>query len=146
MSVRHTQTLEINDEDVPGLPELYPDRVLPAEASEYVKNIYDRFGEEGLVKERDRLLNKVEVAASYRRHGTVGQTLDKAKAYIEISNGSEKITSICRLATDLDKLQGYILEAQRLCGSEGKVSVILHLDEENWDKYGNYSDYIRRFE
>lgn len=141
MTVRHTQSMKVADEDVPGLPELYPEQHLHDSASIYAKGVFERHGIAGLEREIDRLLGKMDAARGCYRDGPMVVLLGTAseRKRIAIQRGRGDATS---LALELDGLQKRILEAQTRADPFGKASLILHVDEDKWESYASYQAYI----
>lgn len=138
MTCRHVQSLAVADADVPGLPELYADETIPADVSNYARQIAIHKGIDGLRNEAARLLRKIETASSLYRDGQVKAVLhasDPAAGRIAGLAARNDVGGICR---ELDALQTRIVTAQRMADPWGKASLVLHTSEEHWDRFDSY--------
>lgn len=147
MTCRHTQSIGVPDEDVPGLPEMYPDDDMPADVSLYARNIAEHLGVRGLAKEARRLVDKIETAASLLRDGTAVKIMlapnDPMGKRID---HSERVNDVVALAREVDLLQDRIVKAQRASDPFSRTSLVLHTDRKNWERYDSYVAYLDRFD
>lgn len=142
MTCRHTQSLEVADHDVPGLPEHYSNLEMPDDVSPYARGISERHGLDGLHSEAKRLIHKITVASSLYRDGTVKRILAKADGAEKRVKEAVRQDNGIWLARELDALQAIVVEAQRLADPNGRASLVLHVDEDKWDRYSSYAAYL----
>lgn len=141
MTVRHTQSLDVADVDVPGLPELYPSEEVHESASTYARGVFQRHGIEGLVQEAERIMHSMDAARAHYHEGSTKQKLETSavRKRIDIQFKRRDVTS---LALELDGLQSRIVDAQQSVDRHSKASIMLFTDQDKWDRYPSYQAYL----
>lgn len=121
-------------------------------ASTYARNVFDRHGIDGLVREIERVMRKLDAAYAAYHDGSTRQLLKISdtnllktrgvKARVAVQIKRQDATS---LALELDGLQSRINEAQNQIDRCSRASIMLFVDEDKWDKYPSYQAYLESF-
>lgn len=115
---------------------------IPYDSSEYVKNVFKRKGIEGLISECNRMIRKLDAAETCARMSSHKVMFLHGKQLINLTQKNIMKEDAFGIAMCLDQIQSYVLELQRYFDKNTKISLILHTDEEKWEKHESYTNYV----
>jgi hypothetical protein len=118
---------------------------LPDDASQYVRNVVEQGGMAGLEREARRLLHKMRVAASLYRDGAVKAILTPIDDVERRVDHAVATGGMSWLAMEIEGMQRRIVAAQGIADPGGRAALVLHTDEDKWERYDSYAKYRESF-